>query len=120
MKVEVAVMDSPPLNSPYDLCGRKATLTLNHSLIVFVQFIWLAASYRRKQDWEEIATSGKVLEILGAWESRRLSVTVCLFLSVCLRLSVCLSLSVCLCLSVFVCLSVCLSLSLLYLSLSAF
>ena len=26
MKVEVDVLGSPSLNSPYDLCGRKATL----------------------------------------------------------------------------------------------
>ena len=30
MKVEVAVLDSPP-NSPHGLCGRKATLNLNNN-----------------------------------------------------------------------------------------
>ena len=29
MKVEVAVLGSPSLISPYGLCGRKATLNLN-------------------------------------------------------------------------------------------
>ena len=32
VKVEVAVIGSPPLNGHYGLCGRKATLALNHSL----------------------------------------------------------------------------------------
>ena len=29
MKVEVALLGSPVLNSPYSLCGRKATLNSN-------------------------------------------------------------------------------------------
>ena len=41
VKVEVAVLGLPLPNSPYGLCGRKATLNLNISVHLPLRHLWL-------------------------------------------------------------------------------